>query len=278
MAKTPILTKDGLVRYDENIKDYIDTGLEDKVSKTDIVDNLVSTATDLPLSANQGRVLNEDIDNLEIALRTGVNLSGGDFNNFGLVSINGQGSNMTNAPIDNPSCGYIVHQIVGENTILQFAKATNWNNGELLFFRQMRANGVWGEWLQVGLQNDIETLKSQTRKCYPYIHFTTTNIIYISASFKYDSKGIIEFKGSHNSGSSIYSFIQFDEANTPKIKITNWGSTQLEIVSDSISYVKDATPDITDIKFALKGVSQWTSIDVEFPVRTVSMSISDTAI
>lgn len=65
MAKTAILTKDGLVRYDENIKDYIDTGLENKVSKIDIIDNLVSTNTDAPLSANQGKVLKELIDNIE---------------------------------------------------------------------------------------------------------------------------------------------------------------------------------------------------------------------
>lgn len=66
MAKTPILTKDGLVRYDENIKDYIDTGLENKVSKTDIVNNLVSTDVDAPLSAMQGKILKDTIDRLEV--------------------------------------------------------------------------------------------------------------------------------------------------------------------------------------------------------------------
>lgn len=66
MAKTPILTKDGLVRYDENIKEYIDTGLENKVSKTDIVNNLVSTDVDAPLSAMQGKILKDTIDRLEV--------------------------------------------------------------------------------------------------------------------------------------------------------------------------------------------------------------------
>lgn len=66
MAKTPILTKDRLVQYDENIKDYIDTGLENKVSKTDIVNNLVSTDVDAPLSAMQGKILKDTIDRLEV--------------------------------------------------------------------------------------------------------------------------------------------------------------------------------------------------------------------
>lgn len=66
MAKTKILTKDGLEIYDGKIKEHIDTALEDKVSKTDIVDNLSSTATDAPLSAKQGKILKDTIDRLEV--------------------------------------------------------------------------------------------------------------------------------------------------------------------------------------------------------------------
>lgn len=37
-----------------------------KISYTDVVDNLESTATDLPLSANQGRLLSEQLGGLTL--------------------------------------------------------------------------------------------------------------------------------------------------------------------------------------------------------------------
>lgn len=51
----------------------------DKVNKTDIVDNLTSTDTDKPLSANQGKVLKDKVDtkanNSEVVKKTDVNTS-----------------------------------------------------------------------------------------------------------------------------------------------------------------------------------------------------------
>ncbi len=41
-----------------------DAIVEGFLSKEDVVDNLLSTSTDLPLSANQGRILKEDVNNL----------------------------------------------------------------------------------------------------------------------------------------------------------------------------------------------------------------------
>jgi hypothetical protein len=41
-----------------------------KISYTDVVNNLESTATDLPLSANQGRVLNEKFESIEVVKLT----------------------------------------------------------------------------------------------------------------------------------------------------------------------------------------------------------------
>ena len=52
----------------DNILDELDNK---KVNTSDIVDNLVSTATDVPLSANQGNVLNALISNTVSKLRTG---------------------------------------------------------------------------------------------------------------------------------------------------------------------------------------------------------------
>ena len=44
------------------------TGTMDPIEYTDVVDNLESTSTNLPLSANQGRVLNEKYEGLNESL------------------------------------------------------------------------------------------------------------------------------------------------------------------------------------------------------------------
>lgn len=153
MAKTKILTKDGLEIYDTKIKDYIQsqvgetpegvtyvdpdesTEIEDieditsaklvsysnadsginatnvqdaidvidnsidnvntelvkKVNITDIVDNLESTDTDLPLSANQGRVLKESITkeliNKTYNMDTPITISANTIHSFCAVTI-----------------------------------------------------------------------------------------------------------------------------------------------------------------------------------------------
>lgn len=53
-----------IVAFIKNNKDVIDTISTSKVSITDIVDNLLSTAANKPLSANQGKVLKQIIDDL----------------------------------------------------------------------------------------------------------------------------------------------------------------------------------------------------------------------
>ena len=42
--------------------DTLTTSVNDKINKTDVVDNLTSTDTDKPLSANQGKVLKDEVD------------------------------------------------------------------------------------------------------------------------------------------------------------------------------------------------------------------------
>lgn len=50
-----------IVAYIKNNKDLIDGITTSKVNVADIVDDLITTATDKPLSANQGKVLNDAI-------------------------------------------------------------------------------------------------------------------------------------------------------------------------------------------------------------------------
>ena len=49
------------------------TAIDEKVDKTDIVDNLTSTDTDKPLSANQGMILNDTINEMKTNFQDGVN-------------------------------------------------------------------------------------------------------------------------------------------------------------------------------------------------------------
>ena len=54
--------KETLVNYIKDNKADIDEFLATKVNISDVIDNLTSTHTNKPLSANQGRVLKELID------------------------------------------------------------------------------------------------------------------------------------------------------------------------------------------------------------------------
>ena len=51
--------------------------IEDFVLQSQVIDNLSSTSTTLPLSANQGNILNQNIQQNSIAINEKLNLSGG---------------------------------------------------------------------------------------------------------------------------------------------------------------------------------------------------------
>lgn len=91
MAVKKYLSLDGLTEYDALIKAEVNTKINDLsaevayidpedneniedastyLTTTDIVDNLESTSSDRPLSANQGKILNEKIEGLEASAIT----------------------------------------------------------------------------------------------------------------------------------------------------------------------------------------------------------------
>ena len=57
-----------LVTYIKNNKELIESVTTDKINYTDIIDNLVTSAVDKPLSANQGVVLKSSVDDLSIVV------------------------------------------------------------------------------------------------------------------------------------------------------------------------------------------------------------------
>lgn len=88
------------------------------------------------------------IDKIEEVLINGINVSNNDFNNLGNKAFIGYGSNMLNDPLSNTAAAYIIQHIPVFNNMftLQYAKAINWNSGELLYFRQKNSSDVWSEW------------------------------------------------------------------------------------------------------------------------------------
>jgi len=61
-----------IVSYIKSNRTLIENITTNKVNVSDIIDNLISTSTNKPLSANQGRLLKELIDNLNSALNTHI--------------------------------------------------------------------------------------------------------------------------------------------------------------------------------------------------------------
>lgn len=134
----------------------------------DIVDDLNSTDILKALSANQGNILsgkindaNTNIDTLTKSLNTliqGEDVSNKDFDSLPWRSFVGYGVNMTNDPVKNSQCAYLVQQIYSKQQILQIAIALNWQNGDLIYYRRFR-NG-WGSWYRFANTEQIATINT----------------------------------------------------------------------------------------------------------------------
>lgn len=141
----------------------------------DIVNDLTSTDIYKVLGADQGKVLdgkisdvnnkilnaNTNIDTLTKSLGTlisGENVSNKDFDSLPWRSFVGYGSNMTNDPVKNSQCAYLIQQIYSNQQLLQIAIALNWQNGDLIYYRRFR-NG-WGNWYRFANTEQITTINN----------------------------------------------------------------------------------------------------------------------
>lgn len=139
----------------------------------DIVNDLTSTDIYKVLGADQGKVLdgkisdvnnkilnaNTNIDTLTKSLGTlisGENVSNKDFDSLPWRSFVGYGSNMTNDPVKNSQCAYLIQQIYSNQQLLQIAIALNWQNGDLIYYRRFR-NG-WGDWYRFANTEQIASI------------------------------------------------------------------------------------------------------------------------
>ena len=76
-------------------KTYIDTNF---INKTNIVDNLTSTDTDKPLSANQGKVLKTAVDGKASSSHTHSKTDISDFHSLSNVATSGSYTDLSNKP------------------------------------------------------------------------------------------------------------------------------------------------------------------------------------
>lgn len=125
-------------------------------SSVDVVDNLESTATDLPLSANQGKVLNDAIStinsNLNMKMLDGVDI----------LTITEKGDYYVANPINSPTtlAGYLSvfpNQDPEYATTYRTIRWTSYNKTEL--YINTCNNGVWKGWEKVATNSDLAGYK-----------------------------------------------------------------------------------------------------------------------
>lgn len=224
-----------------SIMQEVNTGLAKKVNILDIVDNLLSTATNAPVSANQARILKEYYDTLEKALMTGVSLANHDFNNLGDKPLNGIGTNMANGPIADgaSSIRYHVQHIPAYDNYetVQYAKPINYGSGSLLFFRQQKHDKTWSEWTRVATSNDIIILRDDiiirvgSGTATVNIASGATGVIYPSYNEEgYTRIGVIGFNFKNNN----ISVIRYDETS---FTLLNRGTTAITEVNYEVRFL-----------------------------------------
>ena len=132
----------------------INTELDGVVKKTDIIDNLTSTDTDKPLSANQGKILNDKkLDKADVGKITVLNANGVDIKDFILEKCTEKFKEYH--IISTPTCTdipannyfYMIVRRTGNNTFKVTAKEANSTNEYERNYRSDAA--IWTKWAKV---------------------------------------------------------------------------------------------------------------------------------
>ena len=132
----------------------INTELDGVVKKTDIIDNLTSTDTDKPLSANQGKILNDKkLDKADVGKITVLNANGVDIKDFILEKCTEKFKEYH--IISTPTCTdipannyfYMIVRRTGNNTFKVTAKEANSTNEYVRNYRSDAA--IWTKWAKV---------------------------------------------------------------------------------------------------------------------------------
>ena len=130
------------------------TTVDGKVNKTDMVDNLTSTDTNKPLSANQGKILNDKkLDKADVGKITVLNANGVDIKDFILEKCTEKFKEYH--IISTPTCTdipannyfYMIVRRTGNNTFKVTAKEANSTNEYVRNYRSDAA--IWTKWAKV---------------------------------------------------------------------------------------------------------------------------------
>ena len=125
----------------------------------EVIDNLTSESATAALSANQGRVLKEliedAIEEAKSSIKAGDTLNYKDLNTLKDKTYIGYGHNLTNAPYG--SAGYIIN-IPNPNNPTNYAKQFYMHFQSNIVYTRYYLNGAWSNWVEINSDTGWVTL------------------------------------------------------------------------------------------------------------------------
>ena len=219
-----------------------------------IIDNLTSTSVTDALSANQGRVLKELIDDID--LTDYVNKDGDALNNKDLNTLIdkvyiGYGFGLTNTPYGN--AGFLIN-IPNPNNAAYTRQIFSHYSNNIIYTRSLN-NGVWTDWssltsidsgwLDITLSGNVQSYSSTTHPQYRKIG----NVVYLRGAVKnitsdYTTIGVLPT--GYRPTNISHQYIQAtsnenDSTNFSRLKVGIDGSIIMEGISTGITATYNST-------------------------------------
>ena len=218
-----------------------------------VIDSLDSTSITDALSANQGRVLKELIDDIGSIY---VNKNGDTLNNKDLNTLIdkvyiGYGYNLTNIPYGN--AGFLINIPNPNNSAYTRQFFSHYSNN-IIYTRSLN-NGVWNEWtpltnidsgwLDVTLSGDVQQYSNTSKPQYRKIG----NVVYLRGAVKNvtsDNTTIGVLPAGYRPIDMSHQYIQAtsnenNSANFSRIKIGTDGAIIIEAISTGITATYNST-------------------------------------
>lgn len=209
-----------------------------------IIDNLESTSTTDALSANQGRVLKNLIDEIE-PVDNGNTLNNMDLNTLTDKVYIGYGYNLTNAPYG--SAGFLIN-IPNPNNAAYARQFFSHYSNNIIYTRSLN-NGVWNEWspltsedsgwLALPLSGNVLAYSTNVQPQYRKIG----NVVYLRGAVKNVTSdnttiGVLPIGYRPTNISHQYIQATSNESGSPnfsRIKVSTDGSIIVEGISTGIT-------------------------------------------
>lgn len=171
-----------------NLKAELDNYSSDVMHKSDVVDNLTSDSTNLPLSANQGKVLDEKKAEWDLSFQNrGGTSTISDLDIDTLRGNNYQGMYWIQKSV---ALGTQPGAKGAYYTLLVFGSlqiAVTYSGEQNLYIRK-HINGAWGSWRRYYTESDIDTMVNPTGYIKPT---TNSNYTYVAGGYAQIGKMIV---------------------------------------------------------------------------------------